>query len=795
MVLLGRSTSTLNNKQTSLFDIRIKGAEHDVLVIKGSPNDAPSVLLTGSIVLSVLEPMSIKKLNLKLYATLRLKWTNSFETSRGTTIKKPYRYEKKVFEHNWDNIEVQNYFSNLYDNYNHHNKIGGSSSPKSTSANSSSSSLKSLNKKSKSSTNLSSFGSTTSLSLSSQNHILLQGNYEFPFSAILPGSTLESVEGLPGASLVYKLQANIERGRFSNDLTVKKHLRIVRTLTPDAVELSETIAVDNTWPKKVEYTISIPARAVAIGSALPINMTLVPLVKGLQLGKIKISLVEYFSCCGSYGPPHSGERSIYEFTVSDSAKDINEDRWEVETLLNIPPSLSKCTQDVDVLTNLKVRHKLKFVVGLINPDGHVSELRASLPVILFISPFVALAVKNYNRLDSVADNSFNEIQSDNETADEDDDDVIFSADPELLSTSLPSSTNVLDIERQAPPNYGNHIYDRLWSEISIENTPDVSRSQTPSVGTPLFASGENLNDSRNLGKLTENLRRLHVQQRLQETPSLDSITISGVSNNQNHSSSQNDVEDDEDDNDGLSFQARIPRKQNQNSIQTPTNVLGPETDYFSIRPHGGPPSDGHIISPGISSPDHVSRVNSDASLKIGSPNTKAADWDAVSMSKVPSYQAAMKIGGSETEALSPLYDGGAQIQDEELSKPKSTHLKSSYLGNSRVQSTQYLAGLRNSSAQNSDTYKNSSNHSSPSISRTGSAIQLNALNSFGLSKSPNKNKSNGLTPLSQTSHNNKENTQSSSSTSSLQAPGSLHSRSHSFANLMGNLVHKKDQKK
>ena len=72
------------------------------------------------------------------------------------------------------------------------------------------------------------------------------------------------------------------------------------------------------------------------------------------------------------------------------------DQWQIDTIINIPSSLSKCTQDVDLSTNVRVRHKLKFNIGLINPDGHTSELRATLPIQLFISPFVTVRGNNNN---------------------------------------------------------------------------------------------------------------------------------------------------------------------------------------------------------------------------------------------------------------------------------------------------------------------------------------------------------------------------------------------------------------
>jgi hypothetical protein len=52
----------------------------------------------------------------------------------------------------------------------------------------------------------------------------------------LAGNTPESIEGLNGSYIVYDLKAIGERGFTTKDLTAKKHLRIVRTLGPDAME-------------------------------------------------------------------------------------------------------------------------------------------------------------------------------------------------------------------------------------------------------------------------------------------------------------------------------------------------------------------------------------------------------------------------------------------------------------------------------------------------------------------------------------------------------------------------------
>lgn len=159
------------------------------------------------------------------------------------------------------------------------------------------------------------------------------------------------------------------------------------------------------------------------------------------------------------------------------------DKWEIDTFLRIPPSLSKCTQDCDIQTHLKVRHKLKFNIGLCNPDGHTSELRASLPVQIFISPFVTVRARTEENSDA----------QDPQDYTENDEEVLFSSDPH--NTSL---TNLQQYEadaRQAsedqseetlrsnphsyssftglvaPPMYEQHVYDKLWSDVSPWTLP------------------------------------------------------------------------------------------------------------------------------------------------------------------------------------------------------------------------------------------------------------------------------------------------------------------------------------
>ncbi|GMG04075.1 unnamed protein product [[Candida] boidinii] len=637
-----------------LYDIRINSADKDVILLKGPPAEAPSALLQGSILLSIIEPLSIKKLTLKLTGTLRERWHENYTTSKGT-FQRPMKFSKILYDFEWDPINIMEYLSSTNQLSGKKTSAEGHSSSsmpgnKATSiiglssllSSSSSTNMPSLlngsgggaisnnfdrapasplrtnklnsrtsspsnsrpNSNSNSTVNLanantgfssgrltrSNPGSTTSLkslgsssNLAKQNgslsafstlssvkndHVILQpGNYEFPFQTVIDGSIPESVEGLPGCSLVYRLFSSIEKsGRFSTDIISRKRVHVVRTLASDAGDLTESIAVDNTWPKKVDYSISVPTKSIAIGSLCSIEITMVPLAKGLRLGDINLELVEFYSFSGTAGS-HSGERTILKKKINKATKDpftnkniwedpdivnengvfykdheltLSEDKWEVMTSIVIPPSLSKLTQDCDISNYIKVRHKIKFAIGLVNSDSHVSELRATLPVSLFISPFVQIVAKSDDAADDLKYSNYEDATP--QVSKEIKEDVLFSNPSAGASTDISSSAALLGSTTSlnhlsttgqsgtpggnmmssntstdnlpgsgatspnfipntgglepitasttgapkltqdlvAPPSYENHIYDRLWSETgSPLDSPVISGSATP----------------------------------------------------------------------------------------------------------------------------------------------------------------------------------------------------------------------------------------------------------------------------------------------------------------------------
>ncbi|KAL8908560.1 MAG: hypothetical protein Q9171_005395 [Xanthocarpia ochracea] len=266
---------------------------------------------------------------------------------------------------------------------------------------------------------------------------LAADNYEWPFDYALPGNMSESVEGLDDSWIVYRLKATIERGILAQNIVTRKHVRVVRTLDTDALELSHEMRVDNTWLDKIDYTISSPTKGVIFGTMVEVNFRITPLLKGLKIGEVHTSLVET-QCI--WIDPKNQERKKGTITrlVAEDNFDFPQDQqtelidghdaWLFSRRLALPKSLRQCLQNVNTM-GIRTRHNLNLVVKLINPDEHVSQLLASLPLHIYISPNLLLDEDN------------------------------------TISVDCLRGVNPSDFVVGAPPRYGEHRFDTLYNDL------------------------------------------------------------------------------------------------------------------------------------------------------------------------------------------------------------------------------------------------------------------------------------------------------------------------------------------
>jgi hypothetical protein len=152
---------------------------------------------------------------------------------------------------------------------------------------------------------------------------------------------------------------------------------------------------------------------------------------------------------------------VYRIDPEQDEQVIDEvaEGYQFTRFLELPKSLNQCLQDCNV-KGIKVRHKVKFNVQLHNPDGHISELRANLPVSFYISPSLPI-----NENNDLVDQS-----------------------PQASRAAIAN-----DLANSAPPLYGQHTLDVLYSDMDGYRTPGMALSgpATPYLHSR-HASSENL---------------------------------------------------------------------------------------------------------------------------------------------------------------------------------------------------------------------------------------------------------------------------------------------------------------
>ncbi|KAF5098886.1 hypothetical protein D0Z00_001872 [Geotrichum galactomycetum] len=510
-------------------------------------------------------------------------------------------------------------------------------------------------------------------------------------------------------------------------------------------------------------------------------MNLTPLLKGLRLGSTKVFLHEYKVLTTSLGFTNEAERIVAEFTIPAPEDGFEgRDEWIVDQDFVMPTSLSKCTQDVQISTFIKVTHKLKFAVSLLNPDGHVSELRASLPVCLFISPNVTITSLHRrvsgpsNGTSSVTGPSLSSGGSSSSHAgpssaaegEEPQEDQLFAA-------AANTNTHLTGADVNAPPNYQDHIYDRLWREIpdsSIE-TPFASEPSTPYARS----RRNSLESHDNIGfgpldrsRLLSNLYALQERQNREDSVGLppdrssSGANLTGTSPHHSRFSSRS------------TSGANTPRE-GFNALQmTSTTGSPPVTSHTpSIAIDGANAGQNHQLQFAVS-PDfsHLSHPTS----PVGPQSPANASYlDLESLSRVPSYHTAISTAASPTFESAPSYDMSVPGSPTYFSPPSS--LPRHLAGGAGSHSMSNIAAAHNRAKSHR------SNASAP-----GSALNLHSLN-LKLSRITIGNGSGSNNNNNNNNNNNKNNNNGGSGGAESHSPrlsfSVPHTRSHSSNNLQG----------
>lgn len=459
-------------------------------------------------------------------------------------------------------------------------------------------------------------------------HKIKAGVIEWPFEFDLSPSMPESVEGLRETFIAYHLHASVSRpGWNTKDLLAQEHIRIVRTLGQDSMEMTRSRVNADIWANKIAYSISIPTDAIVFGTSITADVELSPIKKGLKLGKVELKLLETVvkRIQLSELPDARGDRSKSEESeVASSEMEFPEhtrvmyddetidnpiladEMYKFKATLPLPKSLNVCRQDVDS-HQINVTHRFKLMVNIHNPEGHISQLVCRLPVKIFISP--NLPVDESNEVCPTANSISHEMMNSTETT------VV------------------------APPEYGRHQLDQLFGDMD----PAGFMSRAPSDhGSPSGPEAQSRRGSED------------------HSPSLNGI-INGVTNgdhSEDHGSASPSI-----------LHSRLTDLQERDGILTRRSPAV----SFSNSPAGGfSPAPGMVDSAAnqVGSNQSQSGAYFPTTLRQSPHNRSASgsrrpsdddnatavrqhDYDMDGLTRVPSYGAALR----HTGAITPFADG------------------------------------------------------------------------------------------------------------------------------------------
>jgi hypothetical protein len=238
----------------------------------------------------------------------------------------------------------------------------------------------------------------TFLPRQNKDHVLLAGNYSYDFELVLPGSLPETTHVAKYYLVQYQLKAIAEKSSFlSRNYITRREIHLSRQKHSLSTDCLDPIMITNHWADKLDYEITMPTKVYSHGDTIPITIQAVALAPNLHIRYVSCTFKEYMTCRainGWFNGKNKSHGRIIHYSRVDQegtqgalsySEDTNSNSvWSTTMNINIPDSLLdiQCDAHND---SVRVKHKLKFTMSIENEDGHISELRAVLPVVIAIT--------------------------------------------------------------------------------------------------------------------------------------------------------------------------------------------------------------------------------------------------------------------------------------------------------------------------------------------------------------------------------------------------------------------------
>ncbi|KAI8083096.1 uncharacterized protein BX664DRAFT_339808 [Halteromyces radiatus] len=311
---------------TKTVDLKINVVSDEIYFF-GQPEESAGKVLQGTVLLTLTETIKVKRLTLDFKGKMKVQWTEGPQHT--------HKQERSIIQHEWILLPSQN------------NK---------------------------------------------RPHIVPAGQHSWDFTLTLPGDLPPTLQAEMG-KVCYQLTANLERsGGFllHNTIQRKKPIRVVRSVLPSEFELVQSLEIHNTWSEKMIYDISLPSKLYAHNAIIPVSFTILPIANKLRVHAIMVTLKE--CCTYEANDKRKTDSRIIKINRQEnpfSQAVVNHDGmpstpWTRVLDVQVPARspMIFCDANSDMI---RIRHKLKFVISIVNADGHFSELRATLPIVIMDS--------------------------------------------------------------------------------------------------------------------------------------------------------------------------------------------------------------------------------------------------------------------------------------------------------------------------------------------------------------------------------------------------------------------------
>lgn len=171
----------------------------------------------------------------------------------------------------------------------------------------------------------------------------------------------------------------VDRPPYLPNLIDRHLLRVTRQTTPSYHTINTPMQISNEWTDKLDYKITVPRQVFSRGEQIPVEFSLLPKQdSGLQVRYLSCFLKEYTSFVRGDTTAMHTESKIIRF-FRDETFPSSGLHWHKTEIMAVPHSFGSVQCDTQNHF-FKIEHKLKFTMSLINTQGELSELRASMPI-------------------------------------------------------------------------------------------------------------------------------------------------------------------------------------------------------------------------------------------------------------------------------------------------------------------------------------------------------------------------------------------------------------------------------